>query len=58
MFVAMVFSFILGWFVLPKIVDKIKKGVNIKVFKYFYPNKSVESNINRKFIQTTQNSKY
>ncbi|EHM70525.1 hypothetical protein SEVCU128_0213 [Staphylococcus epidermidis VCU128] len=43
---------------MPKIVDKIKKGVNIKVFKYFYPNKSVESNINRKFIQTTQNSKY
>ncbi len=36
------FSFILGWFVLPKIVDKIQKGNNIKVIKYFYPNKSMK----------------
>ncbi|MBM0811420.1 hypothetical protein [Staphylococcus epidermidis] len=35
-------SFILGWFVLPKIVNKIKKGNNIKVIKYFYPNKSMK----------------
>ncbi|MFI9826002.1 hypothetical protein ACWEH1_33130 [Micromonospora chersina] len=35
-------SFILGWFVLPKIVNKIKAGNNIKVIKYFYPNKSMK----------------
>ena len=35
-------SFILGWFVLPKIVNKIKKGDNIKVIKDFYPNKSMK----------------
>lgn len=37
------FSFILGWFVLPKLVSKIKTSQDVKVIKHFYPKKTLEN---------------